>query len=140
MKSPIRIFLCSGERIYINGAVLRVDRKVTLELINDVMFLLENQVMQAADATTPLRQLYFMVQLMLMSPSEAHQLDAAYQQHLDAILIVSENDCLKSGLREVEVLVGANRYYDALKRIRTLYPIEQDILNGTGPDLAAKTA
>ena len=45
MKKPMCISLRSGEKIYINGAVLRVDRKVTLELINDVTFLLESQVM-----------------------------------------------------------------------------------------------
>ena len=40
MKKPMCISLRGGERIYVNGAVLRVDRKVTLELINDVAFLL----------------------------------------------------------------------------------------------------
>ena len=63
----------AGERIYVNGAVLRVDRKVSLELVNDVMFLLEGQVMQASDATTALRQLYFIVQLMLMNPTDFEQ-------------------------------------------------------------------
>ena len=66
----MKISLRAGERIYINGAVLRVDRKVSLELVNDVMFLLEGQVMQASDATTALRQLYFIVQLMLMNPTD----------------------------------------------------------------------
>jgi len=72
MKKPMRISLRAGEQIYINGAVLRVDRKVTVELVNEVMFLLEGQVMQAADATTALRQLYFIVQFMLMNPTD-HQ-------------------------------------------------------------------
>ena len=76
MKKPMCISLRGGERIYVNGAVLRVDRKVTLELINDVAFLLENQVMQVADATTPLRQLYFVVQLMLMSPHDVEEAKA----------------------------------------------------------------
>ena len=73
MKKPMCISLRGGERIYVNGAVLRVDRKVTLELINDVAFLMESQVMQVADATTPLRQLYFVVQLMLMSPQDVEE-------------------------------------------------------------------
>ncbi|MGL2349569.1 flagellar biosynthesis repressor FlbT [Helicobacter pylori] len=30
-----------NEKIFINGAILRVDRKVTFELLNDVTFLLE---------------------------------------------------------------------------------------------------
>ncbi len=44
----MKVSLRAGERIYINGAVLRVDQKVSLELVNDVMFLLEAQVMQAS--------------------------------------------------------------------------------------------
>ena len=35
--------------------------------------------MQAADATTPLRQLYFIVQLMLMNPTEHQDADALYR-------------------------------------------------------------
>src|SRR5260221_314320 len=48
----MKISLRAGERIYGNGAVLCVDRKGCLELVNDVMFLLEGQGMQAGDATT----------------------------------------------------------------------------------------
>ena len=36
MKSSFKIFLKANERIFINGAVIRVDRKVSLELLNDV--------------------------------------------------------------------------------------------------------
>jgi flagellar protein FlbT len=68
MKSSLRISLKAGERIFINGAVLRVDRKVALEFLNDVTFLLENHVLQPEQATTPLRQLYFIVQMMLINP------------------------------------------------------------------------
>ena len=52
MKKAMQLSLRAGERIYVNGAVLRVDRKVTLELLNDATFLLENQVMQAEQAIT----------------------------------------------------------------------------------------
>ena len=57
MKSTLRISLKAGEKIFINGAVLRVDRKVALEFLNDVTFLLENHVLQPEEAKTPLRQL-----------------------------------------------------------------------------------
>jgi flagellar protein FlbT len=57
--SSFKIFLKANERIYINGAVIRVDRKVSLELLNDVQFLLENHVLQAEDATTPLAPALF---------------------------------------------------------------------------------
>ena len=88
MKKPMCISLRGGERIYVNGAVLRVDRKVTLELVNDVAFLLEGQVMQVEDATTPLRQLYFVVQLMLMSPHDNEEAKAVFRVQRCALVAV----------------------------------------------------
>ena len=130
MKKPMCISLRGGERIYVNGAVLRVYRKVTLELINDVAFLLENQVMQVADATTPLRQLYFVVQLMLMSPHDVEEAKGVYREQRCALVAVCENPEMLRGLEAIEDLVEAKRYYDALRKIRTLFDIEQSILAG----------
>ena len=140
MKRPMRVSLRAGERIYINGAVLRVDRKVAIELVNDVMFLLEGQVMQAADATTALRQLYFIVQLMLMNPTDAQDADAMYGRHHAALSAVCENQQMLEGLAAIDDPVGANRYYEALKRIRALFPVEQAILSGTAAGLPFEAA
>ena len=140
MKKPMCISLRGGERIYVNGAVLRVDRKVTLELINDVAFLLEAQVMQVADATTPLRQLYFVVQLMLMSPHDIEEAKAVYQEQRSAIMAFSENAEVLRGLEVVEELVEAKRYFDALRKIRTLFEIEQSILTSSELPVPAKIA
>jgi flagellar biosynthesis repressor protein FlbT len=130
----MKISLRAGELIYVNGAVLRVDRKVSLELVNDVMFLLEGQVMQASDATTALRQLYFIVQLMLMNPTDIKDAAALYEQHHAALLAVCENREMLEGLAAVADLVEATRYFEALKRIRALFPVEQAILAGTATD------
>ena len=67
----MHLTLRAGERLFLNGAVLRTDRKVSLELLNDATFLLENHVLQVEDTTTPLRQLYFAAQAMLMDPQNA---------------------------------------------------------------------
>ncbi len=80
MKKPMQISLKAGERIYINGAVIRVDRKVSLELLNDVAFLLEAHVLQVDETTTPLRQLYFILQTMLMDPLNAEATRALYRE------------------------------------------------------------
>lgn len=136
----MKISLRAGELIYINGAVLRMDRKVSVELVNDVMFLLEGQVMQAADATTALRQLYFMVQLMLMNPTDTGDASALYLQHHAAMCMVCESRELLEGLAAIDELVEANRYYEALKRIRALFPVEQAILTGTTTNFPIQAA
>ena len=126
----MKISLRAGERIYVNGAVLRVDRKVSVELVNDVMFLLEGQVMQASDATTALRQLYFIVQLMLMNPTDIGAAVALYGEHHAALLAVCESSEMLDGLAAIHELVGTTRYFEALKRIRALFPVEDAILAG----------
>ncbi|KJC38381.1 flagellum biosynthesis protein FlbT [Bradyrhizobium sp. LTSP849] len=130
----MKISLRAGERVYINGAVLRVDRKVSVELVNDVMFLLEGQVMQASDATTAMRQLYFIVQLMLINPTNLADAAALYGQHYAALWAVCESNEMLEGLAAVDELVGATRYFEALKRIRALFPVEQAILAGATTD------
>lgn len=136
MKRPMRISLRGGERIYVNGAVLRVDRKVVLDLENDVTFLLQGQVMQANEATTAMRQLYFIVQLMLMDPADTDAAAALYRVHHAALVAACESREMLEGLGAADQLVGASRYYDALKRIRALFPVEQAILTGIRSELS----
>jgi len=129
----MRVSLRNGERLYVNGAVLRVDRKVTIELMNDVTFLLESQVLQANEATTPLRQLYFIVQLMLMSPAAADTMDF-FRRHLAAMRVAVLRTEILSGLSSVEQLVDDGRPYEALKVIRGLYPVEKTIFEQAAPE------
>ena len=86
MTNTLKISLKPNEKIYINGAVIRVDRKVTIELMNDVQFLLESHVMQADDASTPLRQLYFILQVMLMNPAGAPEARDMFRRSLPLLL------------------------------------------------------
>lgn len=128
MSGRLKIHLKPNERIFVNGGVLKVDRKVTLELLNDVVFLMESHVMQEDAATTPLRQLYFIVQSMLMEPKTL-QLAQQIYDHTHRLLIASfKSQDVLEGLVEVRRLVDAERHFDALKKIRSMYPLEQEAL------------
>ena len=129
MKSSFKIFLKANERIFINGAVIRVDRKVSLELLNDVQFLLENHVLQAEDATTPLRQLYFIVQVMVMSPADKESTMPLFRESLPSLITAFSNQKILSELKHVDRLVTEEKYYEALKTIRGLYAVEEAILD-----------
>src|SRR3978361_727601 len=121
----MNITLRAGERIYINGAVLRVDRKATLELMNDATFLLETHVMQAEEATTPLRQVYFVVQVMLMDPASARTTAQLAASLITKSLEAFGHSQIRQGLDNVSDLIGRNRYFEAMKQLRALYPLEQ---------------
>lgn len=129
MKSTLRISLKSGERIFINGAVLRVDRKVALEFLNDVTFLLENHVLQPEDATTPLRQLYFIAQMMLINPEGKEQSTTLFRKSVAMLLTCFHDDEVLAELKRVDGMVASGRPFDALKAIRALYAAEDRILN-----------
>jgi flagellar biosynthesis repressor protein FlbT len=120
----IQITLRPGERIFINGAVLRVDRKVSIELLNEVTFLLENHVMQPESATTPLRQLYFIVQMMLMDPANVESTKRVFGSTHTLLMAHFTTPEILTGLEQVRNLVDLNKAFDALKLIRTLLPRE----------------
>ena len=129
MKSTLRISLKSGERIFVNGAVLRVDRKVAVEFLNDVTFLLENHVLQPEDATTPLKQLYFIAQMILINPEGAEQSTAMFRKSVVMLVNCFKNEEVIAELKRIDGMVMQGRAFDALKAIRGLYPIEDRILN-----------
>jgi flagellar biosynthesis repressor protein FlbT len=137
MKSTLRISLKSGEKIFINGAVLRVDRKVSLEFLNDVTFLLENHVLQPEDTTTPLRQLYFIAQMILINPEGKEHATAMFRRSIMLLLGCFNNDEILSELKRIDVMVASGKAFNALKAIRNLYPIEERILNNEDAPAAA---
>lgn len=130
---PMHISLRSGERLFLNGAVLRVDRKVTLELLNDATFLLENHVMQVEDTTTPLRQLYFATQAILMDPQNAKASRALFDAMAADLKRCLATETLIAGLEEVCALMGQERTFQALKALRGLFEEEAAVLSELQP-------
>ncbi|MGI3904063.1 MAG: flagellar biosynthesis repressor FlbT [Janthinobacterium lividum] len=120
----MHITLRANEKIYINGAVLKMDRKTSIELLNDAVFLLEAHVMIERDATTPLRQLYFIVQLMLMEARERSENRSMFSGQCAAMAKVYADLTILDGIDKVVALVGRGRHFEALKVIRGLLPVE----------------
>lgn len=120
----MHITLRANEKIFINGAVLKVDRKTSIELMNDAVFLLEAHVMLERDATTPLRQLYYIVQLMLMEARERAENRAMFASHCAAMAKAYDDAAILDGVARVSALVGRSRHFEALKAIRGLLPRE----------------
>lgn len=130
MTKPFSISLKSGERIFINGAVLRVDRKVSIEFLNDVTFLLEAHVMQPGQTTTPFKQLYFVVQTMLIDPANAGAAKELFESSVAELQYALSNKELLAALADTRRLVDNGRYFEALRTLRRCFPKEDEILRG----------
>lgn len=140
MKSTFKVALRANERLYINGAVITCDRKTCIEFLNDVNFLLENHVMQAAQATTPLRQLYFVIQVMLMSPHETASAMGLYRVQLPATLNAFSHQGILSQVKDADRLVHEERYYEAMKSLRSVFKLEEEVMSNKNEVAAAAAA
>ncbi len=125
----IRLFIQANKRLFINGAVLKVDRKVSIELLNDATFLLETHVLHKDDATTPLRQLYYVVQLLLMDPANASEPKKLFRKMVSNMLEHLSSPQLIEGIKQVDIEVSTGKVFSALKILRMLYPVEAELLN-----------
>ena len=124
----IRLYLKANDKIFINGAVLQVDRKVAFELLNDATFLLENHVLQKEDANTPIKQLYFVAQLMMMNPENKDQTLSLFREMTSNLLDTIETEELIKGIKDADIDVQTGKVYNALKTMRGLFDLEEQIL------------
>ena len=124
----MKIGLKAGERLFINGAVIRAERKTNIELLNDAVFLLEAHVLQPEDATTPLRQLYFILQTMIIDPVSARAAKDMFHLVLGSIKGAFSNEEILHRLDDVEELATTERWFEAMKIVRALYPIEARVM------------
>jgi flagellar protein FlbT len=136
MSTPTRVTLRPGERIFINGAVLRADGRCSFEVLNDVPYLAENEIMQAQQTVTPLRQLYYVLQTMMMEPGLTDTARAVYDDTMVWLSKTFSNPVVLAGLETIGRQVEAGSPFEGLKTVRKLIPIEDAILgNGRSAEL-----
>ncbi len=129
--------LRAGEKLYLNGAVIKVDRKATIELLNDAAFLLEAHVIQPSEASTPLRQLYFVLQTQLMERDGAPLARQMFKTMLPATCEAFAGSAVIAGLRAAEAFVAADRPFEALKTLRGMFTLEAEMMEKAPASAAA---
>jgi flagellar protein FlbT len=130
MKAKMCFSLKPGERIFINGAVLRAEQRVSLSLLNEASFLLEPYVLQFDQAKTPLRRLYFIIQTMIIHPSTRDDTSASFKEQFDDLSAIYERIPDAKSLSDVHRLVMSERYFDALKVLKKLFAVDDAIAGG----------
>jgi flagellar protein FlbT len=85
-------------------------------------------VLQAEAATTPLRQLYFAIQTLVIEPAATDQARELCRSLQAGILAVVADPEIREGVLGAGQLVEADRLIEALKLIRGLYPAEAALL------------
>jgi len=128
----LRISLRDGEKIVVNGAVLKAVGRTDLIVENQVSILRGREVMKPEEATTPARQLYFHTIMAYVDPagSEGHQDQIVEALEKVMVLLPSQEAaalCLSFGKR-----IAQSQFYQALSDCRKLMQLENEILEGVG--------
>lgn len=127
--STFKISMKPKERIYINGAVIQFDRKTSLEFLNDVQFLLESHILQLDQANTPLKRLYFTVQIQLMSPNDTQIAKKKFSEQLMQLLSTFDDHYITNELKNIDRMVKEARFHEAMKALRPLFKAEEEIFS-----------
>lgn len=127
---PLKLSLKPGEKFVCNGAVLtNGERRVSLVIENKASILRDRDIMQAEDANTPAKRIYFPIMMLYLDAehNEVHY-DEFVKRMSEFMEAVTDHDTLTSCVAISRDVLQC-QYYKALIKCRHLFDFEQARLN-----------
>jgi len=126
---PLKLSLKPGEKFVLNGAVVQNgDRRTTLVLQNKASVLREKDIMQAEEAVTPARRVYFPVMMMYLDDPGFEAYYEEFALRLTEFMGVIRNPTIQAHCVQASKHVLAREYYKALMLCRKLVEYEDERL------------
>ena len=126
---PLKLSLKPGEKFVLNGAVVQNgDRRGVLLLQNKASVLREKDIMQAEEANTPSRRIYFPVMMMYLDEAAANRYYEEFAHRLTEFMGVIRNPDVLADCVTISKHVMAREYYKALMLCRRLIEYEDERL------------
>jgi flagellar protein FlbT len=128
----LKIHLDKGQRVIIGRAmVTNADHRTTLHIDGPVPILKEKDIMTAHEATTPLRQLYWLIQTLYQEEKTAREVENYVSLMLSLLNAMPQ---IQSALVQLDADLHDKHTYKALKILKQLIetweplpsPTEQD--------------
>lgn len=125
----LKIRLAAGERIIINGALIRAESKAEIVLMNRANFMVDRQIMRPDEANSPARRIYFSLQnTYLADTDERPQMMEFFETYADQFREATGNATVKAAIGEMRERVAQGEFYTALQIARELMQYEDSIL------------
>ena len=138
---PLKLSLKPGEKFVLNGAVVQNgDRRCALLLQNKASVLREKDIMQAEEASSPARRIYFPVMMMYLDQSGDHQYQDEFVQRLSEFMGAVHNPDVLTECVNVSKHVMTREYYKALMVCRRLIEYEDERLGHVASGISAGRA
>jgi flagellar protein FlbT len=127
---PLKLSLKPSEKFVLNGAVVQNgDRRGTLILQNKASVLREKDIMQADEAVTPGRRIYFPVMMMYLDEANAARCHEEFVRRVGEFMGAVRNPEILADCVDISKHVMSKEYYKALMLCRKLIEYEDERLN-----------
>ncbi len=138
---PLKLSLKPGEKFVLNGAVVQNgDRRGVLVLQNKASVLREKDIMQAEEANTPARRIYFPVMMMYLDEAAAAAYFAEFAQRLNEFMSAIANPDILADCVVASKHVLGREYYKALMTCRKLVEYEDERLSHVASSVPQRVA
>jgi len=126
----LRISLRDGEKIVVNGAVVRAVGRTDLIVENQASVLRGREVMKPEEATTPARQLYFHTIMAYVDPAGSEQHQDSIVETLEKVMTLLPSEEAGAVSLRFAQHVAQLQFYKALGACRQLMQLEAEALDG----------
>lgn len=124
---PLMLTLKPGERVILAGAVIKNGPTVShLQIENQVTLLRQKDILTEAEATTPCKKIYLVVQLMYIGDGLTSELAQVYWDLVRDVLAAapSTNDLIS----QISAYILESSFYPALKVAKKLISYEEELI------------
>jgi flagellar protein FlbT len=124
----LKLALKPHERIILGGAVIRNGASSSHLLIeNNVPILRQADILSEADADSPCRRIYFLIQLLYIDGDKNPELQPMYWELVSDVLSAAPS--MKDLISQISQLIIKAKFYQALKIAKKLIQYEEELLN-----------
>lgn len=135
---PLKLSLKPGEKFVLNGAVVQNgDRRGVLVLQNKASVLREKDIMQADEANTPSRRVYFPLMMMYLDEANAARYYDEFVRRLTEFMGVIRNPEVLADCVAISKHCMEREYYKSLMLCRRLIEYEDERLGNVASGLSA---
>lgn len=138
---PLKLSLKPGEKFVLNGAVVQNgDRRGVLVLQNKASVLREKDIMQAEEASSPARRVYFPVMMMYLDEPNAARYYEEFAHRMSEFMSVIRNADILGECVGISKFVMSREYYKALMSCRKLIEYEDERIGHVPSGVSANGA
>jgi flagellar protein FlbT len=124
---PLVLTLKPGERVILAGAVIKNGPAVAhLQIENQVTLLRQKDILTEAEATSPCKRIYLVIQLMYIGDGLTSELAQVYWDIVRDVLVAAPST--KGLISQISEYIVESRFYPALKVAKKLISYEEELI------------